>query len=96
MSAYCIFENIEITDPAKLDDYKQRVGPVVERFVGRYVVLGGQVAPMEGDWRPGFLVMIEFPSLAQAEQWYHSPDYEPLRHARQSAGRYNAVFVEGL
>lgn len=72
------------------------MGPVVERFGGRYVVLGGQVAPKEGDWRPGFLVMIEFPSLAHAEQWYHSADDEPLRRLRLSAGRSNAAFVEGL
>jgi uncharacterized protein (DUF1330 family) len=96
MPAYCIFENIDITEPARLEDYKQRVGPVVQRFGGRYVVLGGQVAPKEGDWKPGFLVMIEFPSLAQAEQWYHSADYEPLRRLRLSAGHFNAVFVEGL
>ena len=96
MPAYCIFENLEVSDPVKLEEYKQRVGPVVERFGGRYLAVGGSIANKEGDWKPGFLVILEFPSLAQAEQWYHSAEYDPLRRLRMSAGRYNAAFVEGL
>jgi hypothetical protein len=28
MSAYCFFDNLEVTDPAKLEEYKSRVAPV--------------------------------------------------------------------
>jgi uncharacterized protein (DUF1330 family) len=40
--------------------------------------------------------MIEFPDLARAQQWYHSPEYGELKRLRLAAGRYNAVIVEGL
>lgn len=96
MSAYCLFDNVEVIDPAKLEEYKARVGPVVERFGGRYVVLGGQVDLVEGDWRPSFPVMIEFPDLAQAHRWYASEEYRDLKALRLSAGRFNAVFLGGL
>lgn len=96
MPAYCLFDNLEITDPDRLETYKQRVAPLVERHGGRYVVLGGRPERVEGDWTPRFLVMIEFPDLDRAHQWYRSPDYDALKQLRLAAGRYNAVFLEGL
>lgn len=35
--------------------------PRSEQYGGRYVVLGGKFDVVEGDWRPVFLVIIEFP-----------------------------------
>ena len=96
MPAYCLFDNLEVTDPAALKEYTSRVVPVVEQFGGRYVVLGGAVDRVEGDWAPAFPVMIEFPSLAHARRWYGSAEYRELKALRQSAGRYNGVFMAGL
>lgn len=96
MSAYCLFDNLEVIDAEKMEDYKQRVRPVVEQYGGRYVVIGGAMERMEGSWQPAFPVMIEFPSLDQARRWYDSPEYRDLKALRLSAVRSNAVFMEGL
>jgi uncharacterized protein (DUF1330 family) len=96
MSAYCLFDNLEVHDVSKLETYKSRVAAVVQQYGGRYVVLGGKVDLMEGTWRPTFPVMIEFPSLDQAHRWYDSREYRELKELRLSAGRFNAVFIEGL
>ena len=96
MSAYCLFDNLEVTDPTKLEEYKNRALPVVERYGGRYVVLGGKFDTVEGEWRPTFPVMIEFPSLEQAYRWYDSDEYQELKALRLSAVRSNAVFIEGI
>lgn len=96
MSAYCLFDNIEVTDPAKLEEYKKRAEPLVERYGGRYVVGGGKVEVVEGDWRPVFPVMIEFPSLEQAHRWYDSDEYRELKALRLSAVKSSAVFIEGI
>lgn len=96
MAAYCLFDNLEVTDPERLEEYKSRVLPIVERYGGRYVVLGGAVDLMEGTWRPTFPVMIEFPDLARAHEWYASDAYRELKTLRQSAVRSNAVFLAGL
>jgi len=96
MSAYCLFDNLEVIDVAKLEEYKQRAAPLVEQYGGRYVVLGGKVDLMEGNLRPTFPVMIEFPSLERAHEWYSSAEYAPLKALRLSAMRSNAVFLEGL
>lgn len=47
-------------------------------------------------WAPTFPVMIEFPSLERARQWYDSPEYRPFKALRKAAGTYNAVFFEQL
>ncbi|MDL1872872.1 DUF1330 domain-containing protein [Deltaproteobacteria bacterium PRO3] len=96
MSAYCLFDNLEVIDAAKLEEYKSRVAPVVEKYGGRYVVLGGKVELMEGQWRPTFPVMIEFPNLDRARQWYFSDEYRELKELRLSAMKSNAVLLEGL
>jgi uncharacterized protein (DUF1330 family) len=96
MPAYCLFENLEIHDLAQLEAYKSRVGPLVQRHGGRYVVLGGNARRVEGDWAPAYLVMIEFPDLARATQWYESPEYADVKRLRLAAGRFNGVIVEGL
>ena len=96
MSAYCFFDNLEVTDAAKLEEYKNRVAPVVEKYGGRYIVLGGKMDVVEGDWQPVFPVIIEFPSLEQAHRWYASDEYRELKALRLSAVRSNAVFIEGL
>lgn len=96
MSAYCLFDNLEVNDISKLEEYKALVAPVVQQYGGRYVVLGGKVELVEGTWKPSFPVMIEFPTLEQAHRWYHSEEYRELKALRLSAGRFNAVFIEGL
>ena len=96
MSAYCFFDNLEVTDAAKLEEYKNRVAPVVEKYAGRYIVLGGKMDVVEGDWQPVFPVIIEFPSLEQAHRWYASDEYREFKALRLSAVRSNAVFIEGL
>ena len=94
MAAYVIGE-IEVTDPAAFQEYRNRVGATVEQYGGRFVVRGGRVNPKEGDWRPRHLLMLEFPSLEQAERWYNSSEYKPLIAVREKAARTQLIIAEG-
>ena len=94
MAAYVIGD-IEITDPAAFREYRDRVSATVEQYGGKFVVRGGRVTPKEGDWQPRLLVMLEFPSLEQAERWYNSPEYEPLIAIRENAARTQLIIAEG-
>ena len=96
MSAYFLFDNLEVVDPGKLEEYKLKVGPVLERFGGRYRVLGGPTTVFEGDWEPRFPVIIEFESAESARAWYESDQYRELKALRQSAVVCNGVLIEGL
>lgn len=95
MSAFFLFDNMEVNDPAKLAEYATSVRPVVEKFGGRYRVVGGTTKLLEGSWQPTYPVIIEFDSLEQATAWYESDEYAPYKSMRQSAVRCNAVLIEG-
>ena len=60
MSAYCFFDVREITDHAKVEQYLAGVFATVERYGGRYLVLGGKSHLVEGDWQPVYPVIVEF------------------------------------
>ena len=95
MSAYCFFDILEFTDKEKVSRYREGVLATVEKYGGRYLVLGGKTEIIEGTWRPVTPVIIEFPSLNQAHAWYDSPEYAPLLKLRLEGTRGNAVFIEG-
>ena len=96
MPAYCFFNVLEVTNPAQMEEYKAGVFPTVEQYGGRYVVIGGQCDVVEGDWRPVFPVIIEFPTLEQAHRWYDSEEYRDLKALRRAATNTQAVFIAGL
>ena len=94
MSAYVIGE-IDVTDPAVYEDYRKQVLAVVTKYGGRFLVRGGTVDSKEGGWAPKRIVVLEFPSMEQAQKWYHSADYAPLIKLRQKASKGKLILVEG-
>jgi len=52
MAAYYFVDIREIKDAAKMEDYRARIRPLVEKFSGRYVVVGGPCQVVEGSYQP--------------------------------------------
>ena len=94
MSAYLIGE-IDVTDPAGYEDYRKQVLAVVTKYGGRFIVRGGKVDSKEGGWTPKRIVVLEFPSMEQAQKFYHSAEYAPLIKLRQQASKGKLILVEG-
>jgi len=94
MSAYLIGE-IDVTDPAAYEDYRKQVLAVVTQYGGRFIVRGGKVDSKEGGWNPRRIVVLEFPSMAQAQKFYGSAEYAPLIKLRQKAAKGKIILVEG-
>jgi uncharacterized protein (DUF1330 family) len=94
MAAY-VFGEIEVTDPAVYEDYRKQVLAVVTKYGGKFVVRGGRIEPLEGGWAPRRMVVVEFPSMEQAQKWYRSPEYAPLIELRQRASKGKLILVEG-
>jgi uncharacterized protein (DUF1330 family) len=94
MAAYVIGE-VEVTDPATYEDYRRQVPAVVTKYGGRFIVRGGKVESLEGGWAPKRIVVLEFPSVEQAQKWYRSAEYAPLIELRQRASRGKLILVEG-
>jgi uncharacterized protein (DUF1330 family) len=95
MVAYVI-NDMEVTDPGLLEEYKKLSPATVAQYGGRFLARGGALEVLEGAWQPKRLVILEFPSLAQAKAWVNSAEYAPARRVRQQASRSNLVVVEGV
>ena len=95
MAAY-IVADIEVTDSAAYDEYRAHVPAIIAAYGGRYLVRGGASEVLEGTWRPGRSVILEFPSMAALKAFWESPEYQPLRAIRERAARSNLVAFEGL
>jgi len=95
MKGYVIVD-IEILDQGKFQNYRQMAAASIELYGGRYIVRGGSIQALEGDWRPERLTIIEFESVEKAKAWYDSPEYAPAKQIRQEASRLKILIVEGI
>ena len=77
MAAY-ILAQLEVHDPDGFQRYREKVAPLVEQFGGRYLVRGGEITELEGQFPAPRLVIIEFADRSQAERWYRSPEYQAI------------------
>ncbi len=95
MTAYVISDT-EIVDRALGERYRNLAQKSIAKYGGRYIVRGGAVDPVEGGWQPKLFVIVEFPSMARAREWYRSPEYAEALKLRQTALRRRLIFVEGV
>ena len=94
MPAYVIVQ-VDVTDPEKFAQYAAQVPATLEQYGGRYLVRGGAVEAIEGNWSPPRFVALEFPDMEQLKKWYDSDEYKPLIALRQQAANTQLSFVEG-
>ncbi len=95
MAAYFIVD-LDIQDPAAFEEYRKLVPATIERYGGRYLVRGGALETLEGSWRPKRVIVLEFPSLAQAKRWYDSAEYRGPKALRLKTAKANLILVEGV
>lgn len=95
MPAYVI-ANVTVKDPVRYEDYRRLVTPTLAKFGGRFIVRGGRVDVLEGDWRPSRLVLLEFPSADAAREWWSSPEYSEARRIRQATSEGTLLLLEGV
>jgi uncharacterized protein (DUF1330 family) len=95
MPAYIIVET-DITDPEQYEQYKAASPGAVAAHDGRFLVRGGEIAVLEGDWEPKRVVVLEFPDLEAAKAFYESPIYQEAKALRDGAAKLSMVAVEGV
>ncbi|EOD58748.1 hypothetical protein H480_42600 [Amycolatopsis vancoresmycina DSM 44592] len=75
-------------------EYMERIQATLDPHGGKFLVHGAQVEVREGEW-PGALVVIEFPSLAAAREWYDSPAYREILRLRADHIPGDLILVDG-
>ena len=95
MPAYVI-AHIDVKDPARYEDYKKMSPISIHKFGGRFIARGGQAEVLEGTWQPRRLVLLEFPSVEVAKQWWASEEYRPAKELRQATSVGDMIVLEGI
>jgi uncharacterized protein (DUF1330 family) len=95
MTAYAL---AHLRTPSAHDDvfqYIESIQPTMDPYGGKFVVHGGEVEVLEGEW-PGTVVILEFPDMTKARDWYASPAYQAILPLRTRHIDGDTVIVPGV
>ena len=95
MPAYVIVE-IKVHDTAKFAEYKKKAPPSIAAYGGKYLVRGGPLEILDGTWAPERIVILEFPSMARAREWYNCEQYAEAVQLRHASATSKFILVEGM
>lgn len=95
MTAYVILK-IKVIDQEKLKEYQQVAPLIIEKFGGKILVRGGEVATLDGAEESCRIVIIEFSNIEEAKEFYKSTEYQKAIELRKGAAQFESIAVEGL
>jgi uncharacterized protein (DUF1330 family) len=95
MSRAYLVVDARVTDAERILRYRELASVAVHRYGGRYLVRGGAIETLEGDWKPERIVIVEFDSRDAVRRFYDSPEYRAAREAREGAAEFDMLLVEG-
>lgn len=95
MPAYIIVD-VTIHNSEIYESYKKLTPETIAAFGGKFKVRGGEAKTLEGEWQPGRIVVLEFPTIEKAKQWWSSEEYKKPKSIRQSAATTQMIIVDGI
>lgn len=95
MSAYIIVE-MDVKNITEFEEYKKLATDTLKPFGGKYIVRGGRTETLEGNWIPNRIVILEFPDVDKAKEWWSSENYAMAKSIRQSSAESKMILVEGV
>jgi uncharacterized protein (DUF1330 family) len=90
-----IYVEMTIRDPERFKQYTALSAPAVHAVGGRYVVAGVKPEVLEGAFDAHRIVVVQFPSLERAREFYHSAAYQAARQKRAGAAEFKMLLLEG-
>ncbi len=95
MPAYLVV-NIEVTDPEHYAEYVRVVPATLAKYGGRYLARGGRAETLEGLVAAKRVVLVEFPTVERAKQWWDSEEYRGPKALRRRTANASIILVEGM
>lgn len=95
MKAYLI-ATVRVDDPETYREYTKRTPALIAAAGGRFLVRGGPVETLEGPDFQNRLVVVEFPSLAAAKDFYASEAYREAMGYRTRSSEAVFLLAEGV
>jgi uncharacterized protein (DUF1330 family) len=95
MAGYLIVTIKEITDVERIQQYREKAWPTIEKYDGEALITPRSRHDfVEGSPAMG-LVVYRFPSYEQAVEWYNSDAYQEAAKIRHGIADLDIVIVEG-
>lgn len=94
MSAFLVVR-VSIDDVEAYRQYMAHTPRIINQYGGRMIVRGGAVETLEGPEETHRIVIIAFPSMAEARTFYSSPEYQKAKALRDGAGEGQFFVVDG-
>jgi uncharacterized protein (DUF1330 family) len=93
---YYTIAEIEVTDPAWVDDYVEDVTRMVTSAGGRYLARTNRIEKVEGERHPlPMVLLIEWPDKKAVDGFYTSEAYAPYLMRRLAGSRSEMLVVAG-
>ena len=95
MTAY-LLGRVEITDQDRYKEYMKETPGVIKKYGGKFVIRGGEVVTLEGAEETRRVVLIEFPSIEKAKEFYYSDEYQGAKKLRAGAALGQFLAIDGV
>lgn len=96
MPAYLIVTREEpLQDEDAYAEYQRRTRQMTNKHPLTPRVIYGDITNLEGP-EPDGVIMLEFPTVADAEAWYQDPQYQAALPHRLKSAKFRAFIVAGL
>ena len=94
MKAYLVLD-LSVNDLAGFRKYIAEIPAFIAKHAGKYLVQGSRPTPIEGDWKPERMVIIEFPEREKAEAFLSDPEIKDLFKVRHDTTTSKLVLADG-
>ena len=95
MSVYMIID-IQVQNSALYAEYVEKVPAILSQYGGRYLVRGGAITPLSGNWNPERIVVIEFETIERLRACFSSAEYRAIGLLREQSTTSKSIVVEGV
>ena len=95
MAAYAVFIRDRMKDPEEFAIYGKKAAAARGDHKMTPLAFYGDLEVLEGDPAEG-VVIIQFPTMAEAKAWYDSPAYQEAKAHRLKGADYRVILVQGL
>lgn len=94
MTAY-LLAHVDVKDWNAYKEYMKHTPRVIKQYGGTFLARGGETVTLEGDEETLRIVLIEFPTLEHAKNFYYSAEYKEIKKLRAGGGSAKLVAIDG-
>ena len=95
MSAYLI-ASMKLHDHDSYEEYYKLVPDIISKHSGKYIIRGGELKVVEGNWPGDRIAVLEFPDYSSARNFVDDPEYKPIAEIRKNSSTSHIWLIDGV